>query len=153
MKYKVGDVVRVKKLDEMDLYENGMVSGLYFSHNMEDTCDKKAVITHVYCDRYFIDIGGTYEFNDEMLEPFAENDTKPTLFGLDEETYKKEYVRMMDSVRSNCQHEKSCKGVVCEKCKAKAICRNGDESSTYNAFLIIKIVSEWSKEHPIRTRL
>lgn len=65
---------------------------------------------------------------------------------LDEKTYRKEIVRMWDSLRTD-EHagERSCKGVRCGDCllyTKNDICNNVD------AFEFIKVVEKWSKEHP-----
>lgn len=65
---------------------------------------------------------------------------------LDEETYRKEIVRMWDTLR--CDEYKgteSCTGVTyCDECPLYNI--GCDESS--KAFEMIKAVEKWSREHP-----
>lgn len=68
---------------------------------------------------------------------------------LDEETYKKELIRMWDTLRSDeNKGEGSCEGVYCGDCPLQDDFAN--ETCTYNinAFKVIKIVEKWSKEHP-----
>lgn len=70
---------------------------------------------------------------------------------LDEETYKKELVRMWDMQRGNDYKGKDiCDGVFCEDCPLSEI--NNDERDgcmdVKNVFEIIKIVERWSKENP-----
>ena len=74
---------------------------------------------------------------------------------LDEETYKKEIVRMWDTHRDEGRRGyDKCHGVKCEECPLytlnTALCEN-----SINAFEIIKAVEKWSKEHqPLKlTRL
>lgn len=66
---------------------------------------------------------------------------------LDEETYRKEIVRMWDSLRTD-EHagERSCKGVRCGDCLLYT--KNDICKSNINAFEFIKVIEEWSKEHP-----
>lgn len=70
---------------------------------------------------------------------------------LDEETYKKELVRMWDMQRGYDYEGKDiCDGVLCEDCPLSEI--NNDERDgcmdVKNVFEIIKIVEMWSKENP-----
>lgn len=62
---------------------------------------------------------------------------------MNKEEYKKEIVRMWDSLRVNDVGNKKCMGVICEECPLYDI---NCESST-NAFEMIEIVEKWSKEH------
>ena len=67
---------------------------------------------------------------------------------LDKETFKKEYIRMMDSIRTTDLGSFDCKGVYnCNDCPLNSI----DCDYARNAFDIIEIVEKWSKEHPIVT--
>lgn len=61
---------------------------------------------------------------------------------MNKEEYKKEIVRMWDSLRVNDVGNKKCMGVICEECPLYDIC----DSST-NAFEMIEIVEKWSNEH------
>ena len=67
---------------------------------------------------------------------------------LDEETYRKEIVRMWDTHRDEGRRGyERCHGVKCEECPLyplnTAFCEN-----SVNAFEIIETVEKWSKEHP-----
>ena len=70
-----------------------------------------------------------------------------------EEQYKKDYVRMMDSLRQDHIGEKNCGGVACSDCPlSKTTC--GYESggdSHYSCLETVKIVHNWAKAHPIIT--
>lgn len=68
---------------------------------------------------------------------------------MDKDTYKKELLRMWDSLRTTNVGEKKCMGVSCDDCP---LCDTNCESLT-NAFEMIEIVEKeivekWSKEHP-----
>lgn len=65
---------------------------------------------------------------------------------LDEETYRKEIVRMWDTIRTD-EHagERSCKGVRCGDCP---LYTKNDICNNIDAFEFIKVIEEWSKEHP-----
>ena len=67
---------------------------------------------------------------------------------LDKETYKREYIRMMDSLRTEFKGEDNCQGVRCDKCSLERSC---DYSSSFSAFEIIEAVEKWAKEHPVVT--
>lgn len=79
---------------------------------------------------------------------------------LTKEEFKRDYIRMMDSLRSGYSSAYrgrfNCEGVVdCKKClfndeDGECICSYGDGS---NSFKIIEIVEQWSKEHPVQTNL
>lgn len=62
---------------------------------------------------------------------------------MNKEEYKKELVRMWDSLRTTNVGEKKCMGVNCDDCP---LC-DTNESST-NAFEMIEIVEKWAKENP-----
>lgn len=69
---------------------------------------------------------------------------------IDEETYKKEIVRMWDTIR--CDEDKgkgSCSGVYCGDCQLSSQDDFANDTCTnnINAFKVIKIVEKWSKEH------
>ena len=61
---------------------------------------------------------------------------------LDKDTYKRELVRMWDSVREEHKGEYSCYGVDCE------FCQLGRRCDRIFAFEMIEAVEKWSKEHP-----
>ena len=65
---------------------------------------------------------------------------------MDEKTYKKEIVRMWDSIRDDeYKGIESCSGVnSCDECQLNNI--GCGESS--NAFEMIKAIEKWSSEHP-----
>ena len=65
---------------------------------------------------------------------------------LDKETYKREYIRMMDSVRTDHKGEENCNGVDCDECHVTKICALN--SLAFCAFETIEAVEKWAKEHP-----
>lgn len=70
---------------------------------------------------------------------------------LDEETYKKELVRMWDMQRGNDYKGKDiCDDIFCEDCPLSEINNNKMDGcmDVKNVFEIIKIVERWSKENP-----
>ena len=75
---------------------------------------------------------------------------------LDEETYKKELVRMWDSLREYCKRYGDCSGVKCEECPLHETgcvnptgCGNPTKRvQMIDMFKIINVVEKWSKEHP-----
>lgn len=70
---------------------------------------------------------------------------------LDEETYKKEIVRMWDTLRGDEDKGKgSCDGVYCGDCplSAQDDFVNDTCTNNINAFKVIKIVEKWAKENP-----
>ena len=62
------------------------------------------------------------------------------------EQYKKDFVRMMDSVRKSCIGKQSCAGVECEECPLEI----GDIQIcySYTAMECVNAVHEWALEHP-----
>ena len=70
-----------------------------------------------------------------------------------EEQYKKDYVRMMDSLRQDYLGAKNCLGVDCGNCPLlKKTCGyKGNESSYYRSLETVKIVHNWAKAHHIVT--
>lgn len=64
---------------------------------------------------------------------------------LDEETYKKELVRMWDSLRTENKGLNYCEGVSCKYCPLLAF---GGCKSAIDSLDIYKTVKEWSDEHP-----
>lgn len=70
-----------------------------------------------------------------------------------EEQYKKDYVRMMDSLRQDSLGEKNCIGVDCGDCPLlkKTCSYQGRENSYYRCLETVKIVHNWAKAHPIIT--
>lgn len=70
---------------------------------------------------------------------------------LDEKTFKKEIVRMWDTLRGDEDKGKgSCNGVCCGDCplSTQDDFVNDTCTNNINAFKVIKIVERWSKEHP-----
>lgn len=69
---------------------------------------------------------------------------------LDEKTFKKELVRMWDSVRGDkYKGYCSCSGVSCRKCQLNdSGCRE-----PMNTFKMIEAVEKWSKEHPPKHKI
>lgn len=70
---------------------------------------------------------------------------------IDEETYKKEIVRMWDTLRGNEDKGKgSCDGVYCGDCplSTQDDFVNDTCTNNINAFKVIKIVEKWAKENP-----
>lgn len=64
---------------------------------------------------------------------------------MDKETYKKELVRMWDSIRTKYVGRDSCIGVKCEECPLHG---NGKRcNGIKSAFEAIETVEKWSKEH------
>ena len=61
---------------------------------------------------------------------------------IDKETYKKELVRMWDSIRDEHKGEYSCYGVDCE------FCQLGRRCDRIFSFEMIEAIEKWSKEHP-----
>ena len=61
---------------------------------------------------------------------------------IDKETYKRELIRMWDSVRTKGKGEKNCFWANCYKCQLFKCC--GD---VFNAYEAIEAVEKWSKEH------
>ena len=65
---------------------------------------------------------------------------------LDKDTYKKELLRMWDSLRTEYVGRDSCIGVKCEECPLQ---ENGKNcNGIKSAFETIATVEKWSKEHP-----
>ena len=67
---------------------------------------------------------------------------------IDEETYKKELVRMWDTLRADeNKGEGSCEGVYCGDCPLQDDFANDTCTNNINAFKVIKTVEKWSNEH------
>lgn len=66
-----------------------------------------------------------------------------------EEEYKKELIRMFDSLRKNHKGEDSCLGINCEQCPFRNDEYTCNDLTAFDAFKIVEIVTKWSKEHPI----
>lgn len=73
------------------------------------------------------------------------------------EEYKKELARYWDSIRdkdSDMMGNCNCGGVKCDKCMLSKLCPSSmfrfiDKYT--NAFEVVELVEQWSKEHPIKT--
>ena len=63
---------------------------------------------------------------------------------MNKEEYKKEIVRMWDSIRTEYIGRDTCKGVLCKQCRFRDL---KNCASIANAFEAIEIVERWSKEH------
>lgn len=75
---------------------------------------------------------------------------------IDEETYKKEIVRMWDTLRGNEDKGKgNCDGVYCGDCplSTQDDFVNDTCTNNINAFKVIKIVEKWAKEHPQKHKI
>lgn len=71
---------------------------------------------------------------------------------LDKETYTKEFIRMMDSIRETHKGEENCNGVMCDNgCPLKDVCDYDCYTSKPPVFEIIEIVEKWAKGHPVIT--
>lgn len=64
---------------------------------------------------------------------------------IDKETYKREIVRMWDSIRDDeYKIYNACNGVSCSKCPLHGVgC-----SEPLSSYEVVEIVKKWSKEHP-----
>lgn len=71
---------------------------------------------------------------------------------LSKEEYKKELVRMWDSLREVSKGRMSCGGVECEVCPFDKLTASDCPTNVLiHAMEVIEIVEQWSKEHPIVT--
>ena len=68
---------------------------------------------------------------------------------LTKEEFEKEYIRMMDSLRTELKGTEGCGGVDCRGCEFDKICSQGNVN--FKAFDVIEVVEKWSKDHPITT--
>ena len=66
------------------------------------------------------------------------------------EEYKREFVRMMDSMRDESIGEPNCHGVHCDDCPFnEKVCNSPSRvGRIFLAFDVIEIVENWSREHP-----
>lgn len=62
------------------------------------------------------------------------------------EEYKRELIRMWDSLRNNYKGEYNCFGVKCPKCPLYQTVDNCDEALGF--FEVIETVERWGNEHP-----
>lgn len=73
---------------------------------------------------------------------------------IDKGNYKKELVRMWDSIRDNNKGYTACDGASCDYCVIKSYCGAWNcADDSYNAFEIIETVEKWSKEHPQKHKI
>lgn len=75
---------------------------------------------------------------------------------IDEETYKRELIRMWDILRGDEYKGKgSCDGVYCGDCplSAQDDFVNDTCTNNINAFKVIKIVEKWAKENPQKHKI
>ena len=71
---------------------------------------------------------------------------------LSKDEFKRELVRMWDSIRDDNSPHKgydNCKGVDCKECPVYSHCKS--VKAVYDAFEMIEKVEQWSKEHPVIT--
>lgn len=67
---------------------------------------------------------------------------------MNKEEYKKELVRMWDSVRDDkFKGRNNCEGVICSECQFCDI-NDNDCYTSINAVEMVEVVEKWSKEHP-----
>ena len=69
---------------------------------------------------------------------------------IDKETYKREFIRMMDSIRveEKTKGKPNCAGMSCDECPLNGTCEG---INAYLAFELIECVEKWTKEHPVIT--
>lgn len=66
------------------------------------------------------------------------------------EEYKKNLIRMFDSLRTECKGEEICAGISCSDCPFnRKVCNAG--KLLFYSFEAIEIVENWAKENPIKT--
>ena len=66
------------------------------------------------------------------------------------EEYKKNIIRIFDSLRTGHKGDEGCAGIICEKCPFnKKVCNLGNV--LFNSFEAIEFVENWVKEHQIVT--
>lgn len=66
---------------------------------------------------------------------------------IDKETYKREVVRMWDSIRTTNKGEHSCDGVNCKDCPLNQhLCKTTID--VFDVYDFVEVVEKWSKEHP-----
>lgn len=65
------------------------------------------------------------------------------------EEYKRNLIRMWDSLRIIHKGEKTCRGVGCVNCPLGKVCNTGEK--IFRAYDAIEIVESWAKENPIVT--
>lgn len=66
------------------------------------------------------------------------------------EEYKKNLIRMFDSIRYEFKGDENCVGISCSSCPFDGkTCNTG--APNFHAYEAIEIVEQWAKEHPIKT--
>lgn len=66
------------------------------------------------------------------------------------EEYKRNLVRMFDSLRTECKGEEICAGISCSDCPFnRKVCNAG--KLLFYSFEAIEIVEQWAEQHPIVT--
>lgn len=70
---------------------------------------------------------------------------------LTKEKYKRDLIRMWDSVRSTRKGEKNCGGISCADCPFKGKICGEDTAAIFNAHEAIEIIENWGKENPAKT--
>lgn len=66
---------------------------------------------------------------------------------IDKDTYKRELVRMWDSLRTTNKCEHSCDGVNCKECPLHShVCKITID--VFEVYDFVEVVEKWSKEHP-----
>lgn len=72
---------------------------------------------------------------------------------LSKEEYKRNLIRMWDSIRNNHKGEEICEGVSCSSCPFyEEVCStDGIKGTLFHSYEAIEIVEQWAKEHPVKT--
>ena len=66
------------------------------------------------------------------------------------EEYKRNLLRMFDSLRTDCKGEEICAGISCSDCPFnRKVCNAG--KLIFYSIEAIEIVEQWEKEHPVKT--
>lgn len=69
------------------------------------------------------------------------------------EEYKRNLLRMFDSLRTEYKGKRNCDGIECNNCPFNGkVCYAGERLfRAYDAIEIVETVENWAKEHPIKT--
>lgn len=69
------------------------------------------------------------------------------------EEYKRNLLRMFDSLRTNCKGESACAGIRCADCPFYGKVCNATDTAMFmfHVHEAVEIVEQWVKEHPIVT--
>lgn len=66
------------------------------------------------------------------------------------EEYKRNLLRMFDSLRTDCKGKEICAGISCTDCPFnRKVCNAG--KLIFYSIEAIEIVEQWAKEHPVKT--